>query len=220
MFFGFITVFITGERMALLIFISAIIFFVAFIFILYSSLRAYIIYFIFLLIGIVVFFYLSSPAEFDRSILSTIKLIKNFSESSYGSVYQTAFCKWLNNPFFGGGYHQYRFIEPNIAPGLSSVASTFHAHNIPLNLLSETGIFGLILFYLIIFVIIRDNIFHFFFTKQWMSFILFSIFIYICYFPFMSHFSFSHNWINSIMWTIIGLLFIFKFYKDPSHDSN
>ena len=106
MIIGFMSVFITGERMSLLLFFSAI----PLVLLGFSkdymrtliniALLFTILLFLALLIG--EFF----PQTFERAINSTIYKLSNFKNSDYGLVYQTAYQTWLNNIWLGGGLHQ------------------------------------------------------------------------------------------------------------------
>ena len=133
----------------------------------------------------------------------------SFWASDYGSIFKTAYYKWINNPIVGGGLHQYRFIDPQIAPGLNSVGSTLHAHNLPLGLLTETGIIGLILFYSIIIKIYLTNI-HSLLKENFLKYTAILNLLIIYFLPFISHFSLSHNWINATIWLILGFTFVLK----------
>ena len=81
-----------------------------------------------------------------------------------------------------------------------------HAHNHPLSLLAETGLVGLVLYFLIIIQIIRKIFNEMYLQKNMFKFTLLITLIYICFWPFMSHFSFQHNWMNAINWLIVGLI--------------
>jgi O-antigen ligase len=84
-------------------------------------------------------------------------------------------------------------------------AKILHAHNYPLNLLVETGLIGLSLFYAIIFFIIKEVVSK---AKSNLFLMIFLItIIYVSFFPLHSHFKLSHNLINAIAWFSIGLIF-------------
>ena len=106
MIIGFMSVFITGERMSLLLFFSAIPlvllgFSKDFIRVLINiTLLFTILLFLALLLG--EFF----PQTFERAINSTIFKLSNFKDSDYGLVYQSTYQAWLNNIWLGGGLHQ------------------------------------------------------------------------------------------------------------------
>ena len=205
MIIGFMSVFITGERMSLLLFFSAI----PLVLLGFSkdymrtliniALLFTILLFLALLIG--EFF----PQTFERAIHSTFYKLSNFKSSDYGLVYQTAYQTWLNNIWLGGGLHQLKDLYSLYQINLWEV-KILHAHNHPLSLLAETGLVGLILYFLIIIQIIRKIFKEIYQQNNWLKFSLLITLIYICFWPFMSHFSFQHNWMNAINWLIVGLV--------------
>ena len=202
---GFMSVFITGERMSLLLFFSAI----PLVLLGFSkdvirtliniALLFTILLFLALLLG--EFF----PQTFERAINSTIYKLSNFKTSDYGLVYQTAYQTWLNNIWLGGGLHQLKDLYSLYEINLWEV-KILHAHNHPLSLLAETGLIGLVLYFLIIIQIIRKIFKEIYQQNNWFKFSILITLIYICFWPFMSHFSFQHNWMNAINWLIVGFV--------------
>ena len=203
---GFMTVFVTGERMSLLLFFSSIPLVLlgfskdVFRVLINIALLFTILLFLALLLG--EFF----PQTFERAINSTIYKLSNFKDSDYGLVYQTAYQTWLNNIWLGGGLHQLKDLYLLYDISLSEV-KILHAHNHPLSLLAETGLVGLFLYFIIILEIIRKIFNEIYQQNNWLKFALLLTLIYICFWPFMSHFSFQHNWMNAINWLIVGLVF-------------
>ena len=205
MIIGFMSVFITGERMSLLLFFSAIPlvllgFSKDFIRVLINiALLFTLLLFLALLLG--AFF----PQTFERAINSTFFKLSNFKNSDYGLVYQSTYQAWLNNIWLGGGLHQLKDLYSLYQINLWEV-KILHAHNHPLSLLAETGLVGLILYFLIIIQIIRKVFKEIYQQNNWFKFSILITLIYICFWPFMSHFSFQHNWMNAINWLIVGLI--------------
>ena len=205
MIIGFMSVFITGERMSLLLFFSAIPlvllgFSKDFIRALINiALLFTILLFLALLLG--EFF----PQTFERAINSTFFKLSNFKDSDYGLVYQSTYQAWLNNIWLGGGLHQLKDLYILYEISLSEEI-ILHAHNHPLSLLAETGLVGLVLYFIIIIQIIRKIFNEIYQQNNWLKFTLLITLIYICFWPFMSHFSFQHNWMNALNWLIVGLV--------------
>lgn len=202
LFIGFFSTLITGERMSFLIFLSSILILqIPLIFI--HKYKIILFNIILFLLVLLVFFLAPSLAE--RSFFSVIEKLQNFWESDYGVVFLSSIERWLQNPFFGFGMHQFQLTGDSYRSGIIEITNIRHAHNLPLNLLVETGVVGFFLFYLIIFFIIKEL---FLKIKNNLPFLLLLlIFIYLSFFPFHSHFSFSHNWINTFSWLSIGLIF-------------
>ena len=202
---SFLVVFITGERMSFLIFVSALLIFL-FCFILSDKRRATstLIFVIFCVLA-VSFFYLFYSDQFNRTIISTGSKIASLPTTDYGIIFFTSFEKFLNNPIIGSGLHQFRHVQPLYGSGVLQGIKILHGHNLPLNLLVETGLAGLLLFYNIVFFIFLD-------IKNKLQranpfFLMLNlILLYICFFPLHSHFSLSHNWMNANTWFVVGLI--------------
>jgi O-antigen ligase len=102
--------------------------------------------------GILYFAY-TFPDTTQRAYFSSIEKIFNWRTSDYGLVWQSAYDVWMQSPVFGVGLHKYREACENLgiygSSYLNAIGSgvCFHPHNISLQLLSETGIIGFILFY-------------------------------------------------------------------------
>ena len=208
---GFMSVFITGERMSLLLFFSSI----PIVLLGFSKDFTRILINIVLLFTILIFLALLIgeffPQTFERAINSTVYKLSNFKDSDYGLVYQSTYKVWLKNIWLGGGLHQlkdlYSLYDINLWTNeIGGKIKILHAHNHPLSLLAETGLVGLVFYFLIILEIIRKIFKEIYQQNNWLKFSLLIVLIYICFWPFMSHFSFQHNWMNAINWLIVGFV--------------
>ena len=208
---GFMSVFITGERMSLLLFFSAI----PLVLLGFSKDIVKVLINIALLFTILLFLALLLgeffPQTFERAINSTFFKLSNFKDSDYGLAYQSTYQAWLNNIWLGGGLHQLKDLYPLydvnlLIDGAGAKIKILHAHNHPLSLLAETGLIGLAFYYLIIIEIIRKIYNETYQKNNWLKFTLLITLIYICFWPVMSHYSFQHNWMNAINWLTVGLV--------------
>ena len=147
-----------------------------------------------------------NPEIFQRAINSTLYKLKNFKDSDYGMVFRTAYETWLFNPIFGGGLHQFKELYPLYNINIWTGARILHPHNHPLSLFVETGLVGLILFYLMLFHIFKKAFGKILKERKWFKLTLLFNLLFICFFPFMTHFSFQHNWMNATNWLIVGLV--------------
>ena len=208
----FLTVFITGERMALLLIVASIlIFFIGLISEKIFSLRK--LFFLMLLsITAISIFALIFPETTQRAFFSTIDKIINWKSSDYGLVWQSAYDVWMQSPVFGVGLHKYREACENlgiygtsyltaIGPGVC-----FHPHNISLQLLSETGIFGFIIFFLMVFYLATSSLKKYFKNSLWLPFALIFNIIFTCFLPIASSTSFFSNKYGAIIWLLIGVM--------------
>ena len=204
----FCTLSIIGERMSFLLGLYTL---ACFILIYFTKGKNYYFKIFAILFFISIFFIFLSyffPNHYERTINSTIAKLLNFKNSDYGIIYQTCFNYWIeNNKIFGNGYHQFNeIIMQSINFPIKNhdvvINSISHPHNIPLQLLFETGLIGLFLFYLIIIRLLIKIIKNKNCLLQKISSLNI---ILISFFPLMSHFSFQNNWINASSWFIIGV---------------
>jgi len=214
-----ISIFITGERASFIIHFSSILISLFAILIFDKNKFApIIIFFILLLLFLMSSIFINFDI-FHRTIISSFNKITNLITSDYGEVFLTSYEKWKNNIFFGGGLHQYTNIEPLFSNGeVWNKTKIPHAHNLPLNLLAETGMIGLILFYLIIFNLIKLVFLKLKGHKTYLLTIFSLLILYINFFPLHTHFKFSHNWINASSWLCIGIILAIINYHEKNTD--
>jgi len=208
----FLTIFITGERMALLLMLASI--FILLIGLTMDrifSISKLSIFFLISIITILVFAY-SFPEATQRAYFSTIDKILNWKSSDYGLVWQSAYDVWMESPLFGVGLHKYREACENLgiygSSYLNAIGSgvCFHPHNISLQLLSETGIFGFLIFYLMVFSLTISSIKIYFKRNLWLSSALIINIILTCFLPIASSTSFFSNKYGAIIWLLIGVM--------------
>ena len=111
----------------------------------------------------------------------------------------------MQSPVFGVGLHKYREACENLgiygSSYLNAIGSgvCFHPHNISLQLLSETGIIGFILFYLMVCVLTFSSLKTFYIKKLWLSFALVLNIIFTCFLPIASSTSLFANKYGAII---------------------
>ena len=207
-----LSVFITGERMSLLLTLASI--FIVFMGFFFAKLFSFKKVTILLLISSIamLFFALSFPDTTQRAFFSSIDKILNWRSSDYGIVWQSAYDVWMQSPFFGAGLHKYREACENLGTYGSYYLDSagpgvcFHPHNITLQLLSETGVIGFILFYLMVIFLAISSLRTYVTKKLWLNFaIVFSI-IFSCFLPIQSGTSFFANKYGAIIWLLVGVM--------------
>ena len=208
----FLTVFITGERMSLLLVSSSIfIFFIGLIFSKILSFKKTLLLIVVSFLSILIFTYYF-PDITQRAIFSTIDKILNWKTSDYGLVWKSAYDVWMQSPLTGAGLHKYREACENLgiygSSYLNAVGSgvCFHPHNISLQLLSETGLIGFILFFIMIFSLALSSLKIYLKKKLWLSFALVFNIIFTCFLPIASSTSFFSNKYGAIIWLLIGVM--------------
>ena len=208
----FLSVAITGERMALLLTLASI--FILFIGLALNKiflLKKISILLLFSFFAILIFSY-SFPHITERAYFSTIEKILNWRTSDYGLVWQSAYDVWVQSPLFGAGLHKYREACENLGIYGSSYLNAigggvcFHPHNISIQLLSETGLVGFILFYAMVVVLAFTSLKIYFTSKLWLSFALVFNIIFTCFLPIASSTSFFANKYGAIVWLLVGVM--------------
>ena len=207
-----LSVFITGERMSLLLTLASI--FIVFMGFFFAKLFSFKKVTILLLISsiAILFFALSFPDTTQRAYFSSIEKIINWRTSDYGLVWQSAYDVWMQSPVFGVGLHKYREACENLgiygSSYLNAIGSgvCFHPHNISLQLLSETGLVGFILFYTMVCFLTFSSLKTFYTKKLWLSFALVFNIIFTCFLPISSNTSFFANKYGAIIWLLIGVM--------------
>ena len=201
---GASTIFITGERMAFLIFIVGSVLISLGLILHFKQFKKYIALGLISIVGFIALFSFLFPETFYRTITSLIYKLQHFSNSDYMLVFNSAYAVWLESPIFGVGIHQYR--ESCIALGFLGTGGgvCFHPHNISLELLSETGITGFILYYLIIISVAFSLFKSFLHKKNWLLLSLSLNLLFVSFFPLIGGMSLFNNWIGAIIWLFVG----------------
>ena len=165
----------------------------------------------------------------NKRINETINIAKDISSSSYGRIYESSFEVWKQNLLFGVGLKNYNQnclkLEDPEPEKFHKFCSPNHSHNFILQILSETGIVGLLLFYGFIFSIFhkfrqknikeikknnKENYNYFIFGSSYL--LLYSITPNI-----IPSGSFFTSWNGSFFWLQLGfLLNFFNRYEDSN----
>ena len=222
----FFTIFITGERMALLM-TTLSIFIILLSLILSKNISILkIVYFFFFISVAIYLFSIIDPQQTSRSTTSIFYKIVNWANSDYGIVWKSAFDVWLESPWFGAGLHKYRE-----ACGLLGIYGTFenpisagvcfHPHNITMQLLSETGIVGFILFFTMVISLsirlLKDS----FIKKDWILYFLLLNILVACFLPIQSNTDFFSNKYSSLVWLLVGVsLGLCRYIENKKNPSN
>ena len=134
---------------------------------------------------------------------SFIKVIKNFNKSAYSEIYNLGFKMWKDHPFQGIGLNNFNYLCKNdnrYKDVIVNYSCVTHPHNFYLQWLTESGIFGLLIFIIYIFIlsfIIKKNI-------NEIQYVAFSTLI-ILFWPIMSTGSLLKNWMGISTFFIIGV---------------
>ena len=215
----FLTIFITGERMALLMALLSISIILLGL-LANKNISILKILFLFLLLSLTTYFFvIANPEQSQRAIFSSIDKIINWKTSDYGLVWKSAYDVWQEAPLFGAGLHKYREacgllgIYGNVDNAISG-GVCFHPHNITMQLLSETGVVGFVLFFSMVIALSIEMLKEYFSNKNWLIFFLSLNVLLACFLPIQSNTDFFSNKYSSLVWLLIGItLAISKYLK-------
>ncbi len=203
------SVFISGERMSFLMFIFYLTLSFSIILIYKSKIKTLFIYLIifFFTLGLV-----ATKIEIVKKRYSEFFIIvKDINASSYGKLFVSGFEIWKKNQIIGVGVKNFR-VEcdlqlENREPMLHPLCSS-HPHNLYLEILSETGTIGFILFITFI-VLLAKYIFRDFRinnSEKKFTLLLLFISLLVTIWPISTSGSFFTTWNGSYYWLIIGFI--------------
>jgi O-antigen ligase len=153
-----VSIFITGERIIFIMLLATIFFNFFFYknflvkFLFAGLLCFFLIYFISSFDG----YYKDRYSKFINIISGTKEKNTSFLDSQWGAHYLTSIQIFKNNFFFGKGARSFRVECSNslyemISSASKDIRCSTHPHNFYLEILSETGVFGIILFFIIVY---------------------------------------------------------------------
>ena len=208
LFISFVSIILSGERMALILFIFGV-----FLILLFTKRYKFLFMTMFLFFISLLFFFLFFP-EKNFKYMEFFYALSNFKDTGHGAHYLAAINIFLENPITGSGFKTFREIcsDPNILNKISTTVDpcATHPHNLYLEILSETGIIGITGLFLFIFFIAKRIIDLKLYSSKYVGFVALSICI---FWPISSMSNFYNNWNASINFTLIGFLFIQKTEK-------
>lgn len=153
-----VSIFITGERIIFIMLLVTIFFY-------FSFYKKFLVKFLFagLLCFILIYlissfdgYYKNRYSKFINIISGTKEKNTSFLDSQWGAHYLTSIEIFKNNFFFGKGARSFRVECSNslyemISSASKDIRCSTHPHNFYLEILSETGIFGILLFFIIVY---------------------------------------------------------------------
>ncbi|MAD57021.1 MAG: hypothetical protein CMK44_00430 [Porticoccus sp.] len=232
-------VLLSGERIATFFLIVQIFFFI----IINLNEKKLIKYFILLLVLISSIFILTDSNMKKRIInvtLDSFKMNTNINglilfTPAHHAHYLTAWNMFKDKPLFGHGSKSFRIIcdDPNyvevvkfesVNNGITYTEEingcSTHPHNILLELLSENGIVGCLIFYLLYLFILRifiQSLFLFYKQKdksiELIILLFCSLSFLLQFFPFLPSGSFFHNWLSVLYYLPLSFIYMIKISK-------
>ena len=146
--------------------------------------------------------------------------------TGYNRIYRTSIAMWLERPLFGFGLKSFRIKcweilekKSHLLPssGISKFSCANHSHNHYIEILTESGLIGLLLMLIFFFILLKESFYYSNKYKQTKNSNLLLIFpviivIFIEIWPIRSSGSFFTTWTASFFWFNAGILLGAKKY--------
>lgn len=206
----FFSVMLTGERASFLFILAFLFLYIFFVFRKNISILIKLSIIITLITGI-----LANVPEVKKRYSDFYNIIQNFTESSYGKLYSSAFQLWELNKISGVGFKNFRVncdIEVSDISNNNHPLCSTHPHNFYLEILSETGIIGLIIYSIFLFHLFTKIFRKFKINKNYLSYFQISpiLCMILLIWPILSAGSFYTSWNGSFFWLYLGLALKFN----------
>ncbi|QVL46393.1 MAG: O-antigen ligase family protein [Methylophilaceae bacterium] len=201
---GLLFMFITGERMALLLFFTGSIVVLVGLVLDQKMHKTKVLSGFAFILAFFAFTISFNPEMAERSIYSTVSKLIQFMDSDYGLVFRAAIAAWQENPIFGSGFHTYRSAceQLGLLPLWGIPCS--HPHNLYLQIGAETGVIGLLLFISIVVSIYFSALSQPIKTKQWFISCLSFTILSVSFWPLIGGISILNNGVAALVWLGVG----------------
>ncbi len=201
---GLLFMFITGERMALILFFAGSVVVLIGLLLDQKMHQAKVLLGFTSILGLFALIILLNPEMAERSVYSIVSKLMQFKDSDYGLVFRAAIAAWQENPIVGSGFHTYQFAceQLGLLPQWGIPCS--HPHNLYLQIGAETGVVGLLLFFSMVVSIYFSALIHPIKTKQWfVSCLIFTI-LSVSFWPLIGGISILNNGVAALVWLSVG----------------
>lgn len=208
--------FITGERMALILFFAGSVATLTGLFLEQKMHKAKVLLGFAFILGLFALAISFNPEMAERSVYSIVSKLTQFVDSDYGLVFRAAIAAWQENPIVGSGYHTYQLAceQLGLLPQWGIPCS--HPHNLYLQIGAETGMIGLILFFLMIVSIYFTALSQLIKTKQWFIACLSFTILSVSFWPLIGGISILNNGVAALVWLGVGWVISISTQQTPS----
>jgi O-antigen ligase len=198
-------VIVSGERSAALLMLLSMLIIATTFFLTKPASRKYVVLSTLLFVGMYLVLLSTQTVVHARSS-QLVHQVFTLMDTVYGQLFQAAFYLWTHNPFFGIGTSQFLSQCQVAAEALSLNYCDVHAHNIYLQLLSETGLVGFVLFIVAMVSVVRTSFRHIAAPVFLKSPLIFSIATFcILLWPVIITQSLFTNWPAILFWYSLSL---------------
>ncbi len=201
------SVLLTGERASFLFLLEFLILY--FIFLFRNKISILLKIFIPTLISLALL--INLPGIKDR-YSDLYNILMNFEQSSYGKLYSSGIQVWKLNPINGVGFKNFRVncdIQVVDQSANTHPLCSTHPHNLYLEILSETGIIGFLLFCFFILFLFQKILKQINFNKNDILKIVPVIILFLLIWPISTAGSFYTSWNGLYFWLYLGFFFNF-----------
>ena len=203
-FTGLVLIFITGERMALMLYAAGGLVLLPAIWGSYPGRRGWLVVGLIIMALLIVTLIQSQPQTAARSIFSIGEKLSVFSESDYGRVFAGAWQVWQQDFWLGTGIHTYQAACEQRGVFSDQNLGCTHPHNLYLELGAETGLIGLLLFVLMLIAIYRQSLRQAIRQGVWLHAALSFSVLTVSFWPLTGGVSVLSNWIAALVWLGVG----------------
>ncbi len=218
-----ILIYLTGERTAFAIIIIAFIMMI----LLIKKIRLILIISLISSLFFILYFTFSIQELKERNITLTMDQMNvesstdniTYFSSKYENHILSGWKMFQDKPFSGHGPNMFRYVCTYDEYNVNLDACSTHPHNIYIQILSETGIFGFLLLLLPLYYVTSRLLIHFYnlmtngkILTEFQTCILISLFLTL--FPFLPTLNFFNNWINIIYYLPVGF-YLYSYYSIP-----
>lgn len=197
---GFVFTFLTGERMALILFSAGCaVVFIAML-LAYKQYKQKLLLMLALLVITLITTLFLSPEMYERSIVSIGSKLSAFAQSDYGSVFNAAWQVWQDNWWLGSGLHTYQTVCEQQQLLISSGLMCTHPHNLYLQLGAETGVVGLLLFLFMLYLLYKKVLGPLLAQRDWIQAALSFSVLTVSFWPLTGGISVLSNWVAALVW--------------------
>lgn len=196
--------FITGERMALLLLMMGMAIVVTALLMEFSHYRCELALSIGTVLLAVVMIIVADPIMTQRSILSIGEKLSDFTESDYGQVFSAAWQVWQTHFWFGVGLDNYQLVCDQMGMLHAAKMQCTHPHNLYLELGTETGMVGMILFVALLLALYREALSQAMQARAWLHMSLSAAVLTVNFWPFSGGISLLSNWVAALVWLGVG----------------
>ena len=201
---GLLFVFITGERMALMLFFTGSVVVLTGLLLDQKTHISKILIGLGLLLGLFTSALILNPEMAERSVFSIGYKLAHFFDSDYGLVFRAAYASWLQTPILGSGFHTYQTVCNQMGLLTQWGMQCSHPHNLYLQIAAECGLIGLMLFVTMIGSIYYAALRHHVSAKQWLITSLSLVVLSVCFWPLIGGISILNNGVAALVWLGVG----------------